>query len=322
MQQMEQAAECKATGLEATGLAETGLAEADLLAAASARTKIVETERKRVETVVETLTDLRGKGENLAEVVHDARNMVTALGLYCDLLEEPGVLNASYLHYAGELRLVATASRRLVEKMMALSARPAGSNPCGASGLCAANPGATGQQRIRQKDPLPGAPIDDLVSELLASRNLLAALAGPAIVLTVDADGSALPVRMTSEDLTRILVNLVKNAVEAMPDGGRIMLGLHEFHTEAEAAPWLVLTVEDTGPGIPPKALDKIFVSGYTTGAIRPGGSSWSSWPVSHHGLGLSITRSIVESAGGRIRTVNRAPNGACFVIELPVRAR
>ena len=50
------------------------------------------TERKRVETVVETLATLRSHGEALAEVAHDARNMVTALGLYCDLLEEPGVL--------------------------------------------------------------------------------------------------------------------------------------------------------------------------------------------------------------------------------------
>ena len=47
-------------------------------------------ERKRVEAVVETLANLRSGGESLAEVAHDARNMVTALGLYCDLLEEPG----------------------------------------------------------------------------------------------------------------------------------------------------------------------------------------------------------------------------------------
>ena len=46
-------------------------------------------ERKRVEAVVETLATLHNRGETLAEVAHDARNMVTALGLYCDLLEEP-----------------------------------------------------------------------------------------------------------------------------------------------------------------------------------------------------------------------------------------
>ncbi len=57
-----------------------------------------EGERKRVEAVVETLATLGGKGNTLAEVAHDARNMVTALGLYCDLLEEPGVLLPAFSH--------------------------------------------------------------------------------------------------------------------------------------------------------------------------------------------------------------------------------
>src|ERR1035438_1082968 len=74
-------------------------------------------ERKRVEQVVETLATMRSEGENLAEVAHDTRNKVTALALYCDLLEEPGVLAKPYLHYGSELRLVAAASRRLVERL-------------------------------------------------------------------------------------------------------------------------------------------------------------------------------------------------------------
>ena len=82
-------------------------------------------ERKRVEAVVETLATLRSRGESLAEVAHDARNMVTALGLYCDLLEEPGVLAPHSSIMASELRLVASASRRLVEKLVALDGRAA-----------------------------------------------------------------------------------------------------------------------------------------------------------------------------------------------------
>src|SRR5208337_1997079 len=79
-------------------------------------------ERRRVEKVVETLAMLRGRAGSVSEVAHDARNMVTALGLYCDLLEEPGVLASPFTHYAHELRLVAAASRRLVEKLVALDA--------------------------------------------------------------------------------------------------------------------------------------------------------------------------------------------------------
>ena len=73
---------------------------------------------------------------------------------------------------------------------------------------------------------MPAEPIENLARELLANRNLLAALAGPAIALTVDAEGGARPVRLTGEDLTRVLVNLVKNAAEAMPAGGTIQLRL------------------------------------------------------------------------------------------------
>ncbi|MGA7705490.1 MAG: hypothetical protein WB998_11405, partial [Solirubrobacteraceae bacterium] len=74
----------------------------------------------RAATLGASLATLRSESETLSEVAHDARNMVTALGLYCEFLEEPGVLAAPFLHYGRELRLVAAASRRLVEKIVAL----------------------------------------------------------------------------------------------------------------------------------------------------------------------------------------------------------
>jgi signal transduction histidine kinase len=278
-------------------------------------------ERKRVEAVVETLANLRGESESLTEVAHDARNMVTALGLYCDLLEEPGVLNPAFHHYGNELRLVATASRRLVEKLVVLDFRQGPAADLGGAARTGAEPiGAGRQDRTRRFDLMPAEPIDNLAGEVLANRNLLAALAGPSITLTVDAEGGSLPVRLTGEDLTRILVNLIKNAAEAMPEGGRIQLGLRERLGPDGAVEALSFTVEDNGPGIPRKALDKIFDSGYTTRAgndFRHDG-----WPASHRGLGLSITRSIVEAAGGGIHAANRAPAGARFEIELPVRSR
>jgi signal transduction histidine kinase len=267
--------------------------------------------------------------ESLAEVAHDVRNLVTALGVYCDLLEEPGVLSAPFAHYGKDLRMVATASQQLAERLaagafslthqqkpVALSSslvpgREEHSRPTSASKANSWHP--------LRWEPLLSEPINNLAEDLLANRNLLAALAGPAIALTIDTQGGALPVRLTGEELTRVLVNLVKNAAEAMPGRGRIVIRLHEFHAENERPVWLVLSVEDSGPGIPEEALEKIFEPGYsvhTAGATAP---------KAGRGLGLSSSRSIVEAAGGRIRAFNRktpemVSAGARFVMELPVR--
>ena len=255
-------------------------------------------ERKRVEAVVETLATSRNAGETVAEVAHDARNMVTALGLYCDLLEEPGVLAVPFAHYGSELRLVASASRRLVEKLVALDTAnvPKRELPLPKlPGLRDVEEDRRGSSPIKRWDSPPALPIPNLAADLLGLRNLLASLAGPKITLTVETEGGERAVHISAEDLTRILVNLVKNSSEAMPAGGRIAIRLHEFHSGTGCPPWMVLTLEDSGPGIGEDLLEKVFEAGYSTQTKRSLGTTW---PTVHQGLGLSITRSIVEAAG------------------------
>ena len=315
-------------------------------------TGLGDAERMRVEAVVETLANLGSRGESVAEVAHDARNMVTALGLYCDLLEEPGVLATPFAHYGTELRLVAAASRRLVEKLLALdqgwdkdavtrrskgiadwaAGHPANAamEPAGADGATQAGgysgfvergqTGARGRETPGRWDLMPAVLIENMAAELLANQNLLAALAGPTITLTVDVAGAARPVRLTGEDLTRVLVNMVKNAAEAMPVGGHIQIALRDLPAGEGAGDAVALTIEDNGPGIAETALEEIFTSGYTS--RTQGAEARGSWPVVHRGLGLAISRSIVEAAGGRIVVSNRVPTGAHFEIELPLRKR
>lgn len=282
------------------------------------------TERKRVEAVVQTLATSRGPGENLSELAHDARNMVTALGLYCDLLEEPGVLAKPYHHYGNELRLVTAASRRLVEKLVSLDAQdrcpPLERRGQNADARWPVTGAPLQRDRVASRfEAMPTMPIDNLAAELLANGNLLAALAGPTIKVNVTAAGGAVPVQLLSEDLTRILVNLVKNAAEAMPAGGTIDLCLRETTPRPGSAGVLSLVVEDTGPGISDGVMERIFEAGFSTRTSAP---SDSGWPAAHRGLGLSITRSVVEAAGGRIDAANAEQGGARFTIELPMRAR
>jgi len=270
-------------------------------------------EQKRVDKVVATLAAIGNRSETVAEIAHDARNMVTALELYCDLLQQPGVLAEPFVHYGGELRLVSAASRRLVEKLTGVHTLESNE---GASRIDPASAWTKGAPPARWKS-IPAEPIKNLAEELLANRNLLASLVGPTVALTVDVQGGALPVRMTSEDLTRILVNLARNASEAMSGVGRIHISLRESSGEPENSPWVTLNVEDNGPGLAAPLLEKLFEA---DPSAKPEGPLSGGWPMARHGLGLSITRSIVEAAGGMIHAANRDPVGACFQIELPVQ--
>lgn len=257
--------------------------------------------------MVGSLPAALARGEGIAELAHDARNMVTALYLYCDLLEEPGVLAAAHHHYARELRLVADASQRLVEKLSLLDGRGKADTPSSRQGRLFREP--------REPQPAESGWID-IREELLACRNLLAGIAGPAIRVTVVANARSWPVSMASENLVRALVNLVRNAAEAIAGTGTIELSLDEQRDSAGVVRAVVLVVEDSGPGVPAALVEKVFEAGFTTHGEKPGRNS---------GLGLSITRSIVEEAAGRIHAENRAggdgkPAGARFVIELPVR--
>lgn len=98
-----------------------------------------------------------------------------------------------------------------------------------------------------------------------------------------------------------VLVNLLLNALDAMPQGGLL-------HIALEAPPdgdLLRLTVNDTGPGIPADLLPRLFTPFTTT---KPAGT----------GLGLSISRRILEEHGGNITAGNRPGGGACFTVLLP----
>jgi signal transduction histidine kinase len=279
-----------------------------------------EADRKRVVAVLNTLAGVRQGAGTLGEVAHDARNVVAALSLYCDLVAEPGVLGEGHGHYAGELRLLSAASRRLVEKLTLMDATEsfAGGEPRDLLG--ARLPVETMPERAASAaGRLPGDPIENLQQELLANRNLLDAIAGLGVSVSVRTEGGARPVRLASEDFTRILVNLVKNAAEAMRSAGAIEMTLRETPHSHGGGPAVVLLIDDAGPGIPAEALERIFEPGFTSHSEAESASA-GGWPAAHRGLGLSITRSIVEQAGGSIEAANRPQGGAQFRLELPVR--
>ena len=104
---------------------------------------------------------------------------------------------------------------------------------------------------------------------------------------------------MDSGRLKQAILNLLTNALDAMPDGGELFLSVQR------AADGAWLTIRDTGHGVPADRLELIFEPFYTTKGEGTG-------------LGLSITHTIIVSHGGRIEVKSREGEGTEFKIYLP----
>jgi signal transduction histidine kinase len=114
-------------------------------------------------------------------------------------------------------------------------------------------------------------------------------------------------VPVVAGQIEQILINLVINARQAMPNGGRLRVDVRETAGMAEAR------INDTGVGIPPDQLRLIFEPFYTTKDPDEHGHGGT-------GLGLSVCRQIIEQHQGRIRVESVIGRGSTFTVKLPLR--
>jgi signal transduction histidine kinase len=127
------------------------------------------------------------------------------------------------------------------------------------------------------------------------------------IRVTVDVAEDAGEVDGDANRLEQALQNLASNAIRHMPDGGELMLQSQRDGDRVR------ISIEDTGPGIPPEHLPHIFDRFYKADASRSGTTI-----PSGSGLGLSIVQTIVRRHGGEVRARNRPAGGASFEMILP----
>jgi signal transduction histidine kinase len=106
--------------------------------------------------------------------------------------------------------------------------------------------------------------------------------------------------------LQQVLMNLMLNGIDAMKG----VDGMRELTINSQRTPTeqLLVSVSDTGVGLPPQQMDQIFKAFFTT-------------KLHGTGMGLSISRSIVESHGGRLWAADNASRGASFCLTLPTTA-
>ncbi len=114
--------------------------------------------------------------------------------------------------------------------------------------------------------------------------------------------GDVPPCYANSDDLKQVLLNLILNARDAMPNGGVLSL-----KTRANGSDWVVCELRDTGVGISTSDIPKIFNPFFTTKLERKG-----------TGLGLAIVRSAIERNSGQVEVKSHVGKGTLFIIKLP----
>lgn len=212
-------------------------------------------------------------------LAHDAGNLLAGLGLYCDLLDRPGVLRPEHRHYLTELRALADRSARLIDRLLGQTTAPA----------------ALLQRHDRSRC--------DLAQVLRDLAPLLRTLARPSVSVAVNAPAAlAAPAGLPREAFERILVNLVRNAAQAganahspAPAAIRVTLRHVGFRIR--------LTVQDNGPGMPSAAADTLL-----TPSPLPHGA--------RRGLGHRIVHELAAATGARLSVRTRAGRGTTVAVD------
>jgi len=152
-----------------------------------------------------------------------------------------------------------------------------------------ARPGERPQHPIDLRAPI-GAAIEAMRPAFLEKSVVLSAATGQAPCMILG----------DYSELEQLFLNLLLNAHEATPSGGMVRV---EVVVNAGRA---IVAVVDTGPGVPPELLERVFDPFFST---KEHGS----------GLGLAISASIVQTHGGRLKAANREVGGAVFTVEVPL---
>ena len=226
-------------------------------------------------------------GQLAGGVAHDFNNLLTAISGHCDLLmlrHEEG--DADH----GDLTQISQNANRaasLVGQLLAFSRK----------------------QTLKPE-------VLDLHETLNDVTHLLSRLVGEKVVLSFNHDPDLLPIRADKRQLEQVIMNLVVNARDAMPEGGDIQVetrieDLRErYERDQVSVPpgkYVVISVRDHGHGIAPEKLPKIFEPFYTTKKTGEG-----------TGLGLSMAYGIVKQTGGYIFADSIVGSGTTFTLLFP----
>jgi PAS domain S-box-containing protein len=226
--------------------------------------------------------NLAALGRVASGVAHDFNNLLTGILLYCDLLLAGLSSGSPFSGYVREIRRAGEQSAALIRQLLALA---------------------------RNQSPDPSAiSWQAVISEM---HNLLTRLIGEHIQLVAEFAPDAGQVQMDAARMRQILLNLVLNARDAMPEGGRILLSVKNYEDATGRFPNGLGTVEfsvtDTGCGMDSATRSRAFQPFFTTKNNGHG-----------NGLGLATVHRLVQENHGHIKIQSQPGEGTRVSIHLP----
>jgi two-component system cell cycle sensor histidine kinase/response regulator CckA len=245
-------------------------------------------EETRLKRQVAQATKMQAVGQLAGGVAHDFNNVLTAILGTCDLMLLRHTPGDSDYDDIQQIRANSNRAASLTRQLLAFSR----------------------QQTLRPEV----LQLPDVVAE---TSQMLKRLIGEKIQFVVSHDRDLGPVRADPSQLGQVIMNLVVNARDAMPRGGKLSLMTRRVTSadvramRSEIVPvgdYTALIVEDTGQGIPPEHLGKIWEPFFTTKEQGRG-----------TGLGLSTVYGIVKQSGGFIFADSEVGKGTRFTVYLPV---
>jgi PAS domain S-box-containing protein len=247
-------------------------------------------DRKLLQQQLQQAQKMEAVGRLAGGVAHDFNNMLGVITGYCELLKLRDDLDEGSLHQVEEIRSATKRAASLTQQLLAFSRK----------------------QIIQPR-------ILDLNEALTALGMMLRRLIGDDIELAMRLSSSQAPIKVDQNQLEQVVMNLVINARDAMPDGGKVIIetDLCELdeayasrHKPVVAGSYVRLSVSDTGVGMDRNTMSHLFEPFFTTKELGRG-----------TGLGLSIVYGIVKQSEGYIWVYSEPGHGTTFKIYLPLRS-